>query len=58
MTVPFSETEALYAACAGPKYHWWVDGGEHTNLRYLNQAEYLHRLGSFFDDALNHCASK
>jgi fermentation-respiration switch protein FrsA (DUF1100 family) len=54
--VPFSEAEALYAAHAGPRWHWWVEDASHDNVRRRNTAEYLCRLRSFLEARLNEAA--
>jgi uncharacterized protein len=50
--VPFAEAEALEAAYAGPKEHWWVDDAVHHNVRQRHREEYLERLRSFLRDHL------
>jgi fermentation-respiration switch protein FrsA (DUF1100 family) len=50
--VPFSEGEALYAACAGPKWHWWVENARHYDVRQRHREEYLQRLRAFLEDRL------
>jgi uncharacterized protein len=51
--VPITEGEALYAAYAGPKDHWWVDGASHYYVRQRNREEYLSRLRAFVADCLS-----
>ncbi len=53
--VPPAEGAALYAACAGPKWGWWVDGANHYDVRQLNPSEYLGRLRSFLEGRLRDC---
>jgi alpha-beta hydrolase superfamily lysophospholipase len=48
--VPFDHARMLYAACAGPRCCWWVEGGNHYNLRSRHRAEYLQRLRAFLSD--------
>jgi pimeloyl-ACP methyl ester carboxylesterase len=50
--VPIGEGEALEAAYGGPKWHWWVDGATHYDVRQKNSSEYLRRLRSFLGDRL------
>ena len=50
--VPFADGQALYAAYAGPKWHWWVENATHYNVRQRNPEEYLHRFGAFLEDRL------
>jgi alpha-beta hydrolase superfamily lysophospholipase len=45
--VPPSEGQRLYAAHAGPKWHWWVANAGHYNVRQRNAQEYVRRLGAF-----------
>ncbi len=49
--VPFREGAELYAAYAGPKCGWWVEGATHYNVRQRNQEEYLRRLRGFIEDS-------
>lgn len=56
--VPFTEAETLYAAQAGPKWHWWVENATHYNVRQRNSEEYLRRLGTFLEDRLGEVGNK
>jgi pimeloyl-ACP methyl ester carboxylesterase len=51
--VPLSEGEELYAAYAGPKWCWWVEGATHYDVRQQNREEYLGRLRGFVEDAIH-----
>jgi len=47
--IPFSEGEALYAACTAPKERFWVDRATHYDLLTVSYDEYLRRLRGFVD---------
>jgi alpha-beta hydrolase superfamily lysophospholipase len=51
--IPFSQAQALYDAYRGPKAHYWIEQGEHDDLRQRTGAEYMKRLRRFFDDVLS-----
>jgi alpha-beta hydrolase superfamily lysophospholipase len=51
--VPPSEGKDLYAAHAGPKWHWWVENAGHYNVRQRNAQEYVRRLGAFIEGHLD-----
>jgi fermentation-respiration switch protein FrsA (DUF1100 family) len=51
--VPSAEGEALYEAYDGPKWHWWVAGASHYDVRQRHRDEYLVRLRSFLEDRLS-----
>jgi fermentation-respiration switch protein FrsA (DUF1100 family) len=50
--VPFADGEALYAAYAGPKWHWWVENATHHDVRQKHREEYLQRFRAFLEDRL------
>ncbi len=50
--VPLTDGQALNAAYAGPKDHWWVAGASHYNVRQRNREEYLRRLRGFLEACL------
>jgi alpha-beta hydrolase superfamily lysophospholipase len=50
--VPFDEAEDLYKSYEGPKWHFWVNEGNHYNLRQVARDEYLERLRSFLEERL------
>src|SRR5262249_282114 len=53
--VPFADGQALYAAYAGPKWHWWVKNATHYNVRQRHHQEYLQRLRAFVEGCLAAC---
>jgi fermentation-respiration switch protein FrsA (DUF1100 family) len=50
--VPFDEAEDLYESYTGPKSHFWVEDGNHYNLRQVAREEYIDRLRSFLEERL------
>jgi pimeloyl-ACP methyl ester carboxylesterase len=50
--VPWTQGRELFDAYAGPKWHWWVTGAVHYNIRQRNLEAYRHRLQSFVEDCL------
>jgi fermentation-respiration switch protein FrsA (DUF1100 family) len=50
--VPFGEGQALFTSYAGPKWHWWVPGTTHYNIRQHHRDEYLRRLREFMEMCL------
>jgi fermentation-respiration switch protein FrsA (DUF1100 family) len=50
--VPLADGEALYAACAGPRWRWWVENATHYNVRQGHSEEYLRRFRAFLEDRL------
>jgi fermentation-respiration switch protein FrsA (DUF1100 family) len=50
--VPFDEAEDLYQSYAGPKWHFWVDEGNHYNLWQVAREEYVERLRGFLEERL------
>jgi alpha-beta hydrolase superfamily lysophospholipase len=50
--VPLAAGEALYGAYTGPKWHWWVPGATHYDVRQRNRDEYLRRLRTFLEGHL------
>jgi len=47
------EAKALYAAAAGPKEIWEVDGAAHVDLYRYNRTGYENRVGDFLAKYLN-----
>jgi alpha-beta hydrolase superfamily lysophospholipase len=41
------ESKAMFAAAAGPKQSWWVDGAAHVDLCHFAPAEYKKRVLAF-----------
>jgi alpha-beta hydrolase superfamily lysophospholipase len=56
--IPLAEGKALYDAYAGPKWHWWVQGATHHDVRQRNRDEYLRRLQTFLEDRLAECGPR
>jgi fermentation-respiration switch protein FrsA (DUF1100 family) len=50
--VPFEEAEDLYESYRGPKWHYWVEVGNHYNLRQVAREEYLERLRDFLEERM------
>jgi pimeloyl-ACP methyl ester carboxylesterase len=42
-----AEAQALYAAAAGPKQAWWVDGAAHVDMHGYARSEYEQRVLAF-----------
>jgi alpha-beta hydrolase superfamily lysophospholipase len=55
---PITDGHALYAAYAGPKEYWWVEGASHYYVRQRNREEYLGRLGAFIESCLHRQARR
>jgi alpha-beta hydrolase superfamily lysophospholipase len=50
--VPFAQAQALFDAYTGPKWHYWVEGATHYNVRQKDNDRYLQRLQDFLEDRL------
>jgi fermentation-respiration switch protein FrsA (DUF1100 family) len=50
--VPFADGQALYAACAGARWCWWVQNATHYDVRQRHREEYLQKLRTFLEERL------
>lgn len=46
------QNSGVKTAYAGPKWHWWVEGASHYNVRQRDREEYLRRLRGFLGECL------
>ena len=46
---PIDEAKSLFAAAAGPKQAWWVDGAAHVDLHRFAGSEYEQRVQAFLE---------